>query len=152
MSIENDIMQKKFRSPLHKAYLNILFTGNWMLNKELEMFKAYGLSSQQYNVLRILKGQYPNAVKVGCIAERMLDRNSNTSRLIDKLYAKGYVHRVVCPKDRRAMDVTLTSEGMDILEQLEPILIELETETAKNITEEEATILSELLDKLRNSK
>lgn len=152
MSIENDIMQKKFRSPLHKVYLNILFTSNWILSKELEIFKTYGLSSQQYNVLRILKGQHPNAVKVGSIAERMLDRNSNTSRLIDKLYQKKYVDRVVCPKDRRAMDVTLTPAGLQVLEDLEPIIAERENTTAQYITEEEATLMSNLLDKLRNSQ
>src|SRR5690606_39086198 len=146
MSLENDIMQPKFRSSLQKAFLNIVFTSNWIMNRQLEFFKPYGLSPQQFNVLRILKGQHPQAVKINSIAERMLDRNSNTSRLVDKLLLKGYVERVVCPNDRRAVNVTITSEGIRVLEEVAPAIIRLEEESYQYISDEEAGEVSRLLD------
>lgn len=152
MSLEDDIMQRNFRSPIQKAYLNIIFTGNWIMSRQLEIFKPFGISSQQYNVLRILKGQYPTPVRINTISERMLDQNSNTSRLVDKLLAKGYVERFVCPEDRRAVDVTITNQGVKLLEQIAPEIVRFEEESYQLVTEEEAQLISSLLDKLRNSK
>lgn len=152
MSIEQDIMQKNFRSSLQKAYLNIIYTSNWIMNRQLEIFKPFGISSQQYNVLRILKGQYPEPVKVNTISGRMLDQNSNTSRLIDKLLAKGYVDRIVCPEDRRAVNITITLSGIDLLEKINPEILKFEEENKQFITDEEAQLISNLLDKIRNSK
>jgi DNA-binding MarR family transcriptional regulator len=85
MSIETDIKQKKFRSPYQRLALNLVYTTNWLEYKQLEFFKEHDISAQQYNVLRILRGQQSNPIKVSDITERMLDRNSNTSRLVDKL-------------------------------------------------------------------
>jgi len=152
MSLEDDIMQRNFRSPIQKAYLNIIFTGNWIMSRQLEIFKPFGISSQQYNVLRILKGQYPTPVRINTISERMLDQNSNTSRLVDKLLAKGYVERFVCPEDRRAVDVTITDQGVKLLEQIAPEIVRFEEESYQFVTAEESQLISSLLDKLRNSK
>lgn len=152
MALEDEIKQQNFRSPIQKAYLNILFTGNWIMSRQLEIFKPFGISPQQYNVLRILKGQHPSPVRINTITDRMLDQNSNTSRLVDKLVAKGFVDRFVCPEDRRAVDVTITDMGIQLLEQISPKIIKFEEEGCQLISEEEARQLSILLEKIRNSK
>src|SRR4051794_25304741 len=111
MSIETDIKQKKFRSPFQRLAINLVYTSNWLQYQQMELFREYDLTLQQYNVLRILRGQQSNAIKVSDIAERMLDKNSNTSRLVDKLLAKGLAERSSCPSDRRAVDVIITEHG-----------------------------------------
>jgi DNA-binding MarR family transcriptional regulator len=152
MSIETDIKQKKFRSAYQRLAINLTYTSNWLGYKQLELFKEHDITSQQYNVLRILRGQQSNAIKVSDIAERMLDKNSNTSRLIDKLLAKNLAERTSCPSDRRAVDVIITQEGLDLLSRIDPILEESENAMREAITEEEAELMSRLLDKMRKSE
>lgn len=152
MSLETDIKQKKFRNAYQKLTINLKYTSNWLGYRELELFKENDLTSQQYNVLRILKGQPCNAVKVSDIAERMLDKNSNASRLLDKLLAKNLVKRTSCPNDRRAVDVVITEEGLELLDKMEPALLAMENNMSSALTEEEAELLSNLLDKLRKSE
>ena len=152
MSIETDIKQKKFRSAYQRLFINLIYTSNWLEYKQMELFKEYDLTLQQYNVLRILRGQQPHAIKVSDIAERMVDKNSNTSRLIDKLLLKGLAERTSCPSDRRAVDVVITQSGLDILEKLDPFLEDFEIKMSENITSEEADQISLLLDKLRKSE
>ncbi len=151
MSIETDIKQKKFRSPYQKLGLNLVFTSNWIQYQQMEIFREFDVTSQQFNVLRILRGQHPNPIKVSDIAERMLDKNSNTSRLIDKLLLKKLVDRKSCPNDRRAVDVIITEEGLELLKKLDPEVEKWE-DNMVGITHEEADLISNLLDKLRNSK
>ncbi|MBE9464568.1 MarR family winged helix-turn-helix transcriptional regulator [Dyadobacter subterraneus] len=151
MSIETDIKQKRFRSPYQKLGLNLVFTSNWIQYQQMEIFREFDITSQQFNVLRILRGQHPNPIKVSDIAERMLDKNSNTSRLIDKLLLKKLVDRKSCPNDRRAVDVIITEEGLDLLKKLDPEVEKWE-DNMTGITPEEADQISLLLDKLRNSK
>nr|WP_295921503.1 MarR family transcriptional regulator [uncultured Dyadobacter sp.] len=151
MSIETDIKQKKFRSPYQRLALNLVYTTNWLESKQLEFFKEHDLTSQQYNVLRILRGQQSNAIKVSDITERMLDKNSNTSRLVDKLLAKNLAKRTSCPSDRRAVDVVITEEGLALLKVLDPIIEEWENRF-NIITPEEADQISALLDKLREAE
>ena len=150
MSIETDIKQKKFRSPYQRLGLNLVYTSNWIQYQQMEIFREHDITSQQFNVLRILRGQHPNPIKVSDIAERMLDKNSNTSRLIDKLLAKKLVDRKSCPNDRRAVDVIITATGLELLKGLDPE-IEASENTLARITPEEADLISLLLDKLRNS-
>jgi len=150
MSIETDIKQKKFRSPYQRLALNLVYTSNWIQYQQMEIFREHDITSQQFNVLRILRGQHPNPIKVSDIAERMLDKNSNTSRLIDKLLAKKLVDRKSCPNDRRAVDVVITETGLELLRSLDPE-IEASENTLARITPEEADLISLLLDKLRNS-
>lgn len=152
MSIETDIKQKKFRSAYQRLAINLTYTSNWLGYKQLELFKEHDITSQQYNVLRILRGQQSNAIKVSDIAERMLDKNSNTSRLIDKLLAKNLAERTSCPSDRRAVDVIITQDGLDLLSRIDPILEESENAMRATITEEEAELMSRLLDKMRESE
>jgi DNA-binding MarR family transcriptional regulator len=148
MSIETDIKQKKFRSPYQRLALNLIYTANWLEYKQLEFFKGHDITPQQYNVLRILRGQGSTPIKVGDITERMLDRNSNTSRLVDKLLAKNLAKRSSCANDRRAVDVLITEEGLQLLAELDPFVDQWE-DRFNIITPEEAEQISALLDKLR---
>jgi len=150
MSIEKDIQQANFKSPYSKAIINVIYTNNWLQSLQVEIFKPFDLTLQQYNVLRILRGQYPNPITVIAIIERMLDKMSNASRLVDKLLAKDLVIRKLCPHDRRAVDVVITQKGLDLLAEIDTIQSEWE-EKFHGLTESEALLLSELLDKMRKS-
>lgn len=151
MSIETDIKQKKFRSPYQKLALNLVYTTKWLEYKQLESFKEHDITPQQYNVLRILRGQQGNPIKVGDITERMLDKSSNTSRLVDKLLAKSLAKRTSCESDRRAVDVVITEEGLELLKVLDPFIEDWENRF-NIISEAEAEQISALLDKLRENE
>lgn len=150
MSIETDIKQTKFRNAHHRMALNLLYTTNWLSNSQACLLKSYDLTPQQYNVLRIVRGQHPNPVRVNDIIERMLDKMSNASRLVDKLLLKGLVKRTECSHDRRAVDVVITEAGLAILSDLDKMQESWENQL-KRLSEQEADLLSELLDKLRGS-
>ena len=151
MSIETDIKQKKFRSPYQRLVINLIFTSNWVIHKQMEIFKEYDLTPEQFNVLRILRGQHPNPIKVSDISERMLDKNSNTSRLIDKLLIKELVERTSCPSDRRAVDVVITDAGLELLKNIDPEIEKWENSLSA-ISFEEADAVNSLLDKIRESE
>jgi DNA-binding MarR family transcriptional regulator len=152
MSIEKDIKQQKpFKSSYQKLVVNIIYTSNWMNFEQQSLLKPFDLSSQQYNVLRILRGQYPNPITVNGIIERMLDKMSNASRLVDKLLLKGLVSRCDNADDRRACDIRITEKGSNVLLHIDKIQSEWD-EKMTNLTEEEAETLSKLLDKLRGSE
>ena len=151
MSIETDIKQKKFRSPFQKLALNLMYTTKWLEYKQLESFKEHDITPQQYNVLRILRGQQGNPIKVSDITERMLDKSSNTSRLVDKLLAKNLAKRTSCESDRRAVDVVITEEGLALLKVLDTFIEDWENRF-NIISEEEAEQISALLDKLRENE
>ncbi len=150
MSIESDIKQKSFRSSFQKLAINLIYTSNWLLYSQLEVFRRHDLTLQQYNVLRILRGQKSLPIRVSDIADRMLDKSSNTSRLVDKLLLKGYAERTLCPDDRRAVDVVITKKGLGILADIDPDMVEWEN-SLEILTAEEAEQMSNLLDKLRRS-
>jgi DNA-binding MarR family transcriptional regulator len=151
MSIEQDIQQKRFKDAYHKIVVNLMYTHSWLTDRQAQMLKPFGLTQAQYNVLRILRGQHPHPATVNLIIERMIDKMSNASRLVDKLVAKKLVERHVCPTDRRAVDVCITQKGLDLL-----LLIDEEVEKAqakfKVLSEQEANQLSDLLDKLRTAE
>lgn len=148
MSIETDIKQSNFKSPYMKAIVNIFYTNSWLQTVQMEIFKPFDLTIQQYNVLRILRGQYPNPITVIAIIERMMDKMSNASRLVDKLLLKGLTVRTECPNDRRAVDVKITQKGLDLLDELDVLQANWEC-SLQGISEEEALQLSDLLDKIR---
>jgi len=150
MSIEKDIKQPAFKSPYSKAIVNVIYTNNWLQSMQVEIFKPFDLSLQQYNVLGILRGQYPNPITVIAIIERMLDKMSNASRLVDKLLVKELVIRRLCPRDRRAVDVIITEKGMKLLEEIDRLQHTWE-EKLHGLTESEVLQLSDLLDKMRQS-
>ena len=150
MSIEQDIKQTNFKSPYSKAIINIIYTNNWLQSLQVDIFKSFDLTLQQYNVLRILRGQYPNPITVIAIIERMLDKMSNASRLVDKLLAKDLVIRRLCPNDRRAVDVIITEKGLNLLTEIDALQHTWEKKL-HGLSETEALQLSDLLDKMRQS-
>ena len=115
-----------FRNEYHKGCVNLIFTGRWIFNLHNEAFKDFGLTVQQYNILRILKGQYPKSATVKLIRERMLDKMSDASRIVEVLSKKGLIKRTLNPKDRRKVDVIITKKGMDLLEKTNEINNELD--------------------------
>ena len=148
MRIEDEIKQKKFKSEYQKMYINLVYTANRMNTQQMRMFKEFGLSVQQYNILRILRGQVSTAVNLGLIQDRMLDKNSNASRLIEKLKIKKLVERKESKIDRRQVDIMITEKGLDLLKKMDGKVEEAEL-IDSNLTKQEAETLSDLLDKLR---
>jgi DNA-binding MarR family transcriptional regulator len=146
--IEEEIQQKKFKSPQQKAVINLIYTANWLNGKLQDRLKEFGITGQQFNILRILKGQYPKNISATEIKTRMLDRNSDVSRLLDRLAIKNLIVKQTCPLDKRAFDVSITKEGLEVLKSIDKI------EKNQNnkllfLSDEEARILSDLLDKCR---
>ena len=132
-----------------KVLLNILYTQNVTGEKFNEVLKSHDLSPEQFNVLRILRGQKCKPVNMGVIQERMVAKTSNTTRLVDKLLLKGLVTRGVCEENRRKMEVMITETGLDILKILDPIVDQHEQRFAANLTSEELEQLNNLLEKYR---
>ena len=148
MKLEDEIKQVRFESVYHKLVLNLMYTGNWINAHSARWLKTYGLSNQQYNILRILRGQHPNPATVQLIKERMLDKMSNVSRLVEKLRLKGLVERHTCPTDRRAVDVLITQEGLALLAEIDDAYPGV-LEELKILDEDDADWLNALLDRLR---
>ncbi len=148
MKLEDEIGQKKFNSEQHKLMVNLIYSTNWMNAKYAGYFSNSDITIQQYNVLRILRGQYPKPCNIKLIKERMLDRMSDASRIVDKLLKKKLLVRKECPNDRRNVDILITEKGLKILSELDYI-----DNTCKDIfdtlTDKEIKTLNELLDKLR---
>ncbi len=128
-----------------KALLNILYTANWISNCQNEFFKSYGISPQQYNILRILNGAY-EPLNVQVIKDRMIERAPNATRLMDKLCAKNYIKRLPSEHDRRVVKITITKQGKELLQSIPD---NFNKDLLKNLNEEEAGQLSNLLDKMR---
>lgn len=148
MGISEDLKQSTFTSETAKSVVNIIFTGNWMMQQMSDLLKPFGLTPQQYNVLRILRGQQNNPITVLGITERMLDKMSNASRLVDKLLEKKLVLRRECPQDRRAVDVIILPAGLTLLEEIDQIQQEWEKNFHK-INQAKMDTLNELLDEFR---
>jgi len=149
MKIEEAIKTRKFTTSREKALVNILYTYGWLFNKEKDSFKPFGITPQQYNVLRILKGQYPKSISTCDIKERMLDKNSDASRLVDRMFTNGLVERTVSEFDKRKVDIKISERGIDLLQRVIENRLMLEN-TASALSEEDAETLSLLLDKLRS--
>jgi len=149
MKIEEEI-QSKFRNEKHKALVNLQFTQLAIANKLGEVFKKHNISLQQFNVLRILRGQYPNSASIGLIKERMLDKNSDVSRIIDRLKRKKLVARRECKLDRRQKDVTISEGGLKLLETLDSDVVNME-KVIESISEENAIKLNSILDEIRKN-
>ena len=148
MEIEKEIKQNKFKDEIHKLMINQLFTGKWITNLIAKQLKPFGLTNQQYNVLRILRGQGNNYISVNAISDRMIDKMSNVSRLIDKLVDKNLVQRKVNKDDRRQADIIINQKGLDLIRAIEEAEGDLKS-NFKSLSEEEAKQLNSLLDKLR---
>ncbi len=149
MTIEEEIKQPRFESEYQKLVINLHYTANWLGALHSKIFRSYKISAQQFNVLRILKGQIPNPSNLILIRERMLDKESNASRLIDKLENSGFIKRVQCPDDRRKVEITITDIGQELLNLINPEVDKIESKMT-GLNEKEAKTLNHLLDKLRN--
>lgn len=147
MGITKDIHQTKFRNEKNQAMVNLLFTNNWMMGKIKNFVNQEGITPQQYNILRILRGA-DMPLSTLHIRERMLDKMSDTSRVVERLLAKGFVVKKISEKDKRKVDVVISDKGRKVLEKLDARNNELDG-IFKNLTKEEALHLSQLLDKLR---
>ncbi len=148
LKLEDEIKQKKFKSPYHRMMVNVMFTGNFLHKRIMCRLRPYGVSPQQHNVLSILRGQHPEPCSLGDIQERMLDRMSNASRLIDKLLEKKLVSRGQCEANRRKVDLTITDAGLALLKQIDDQMVDME-QWFPGLNPEEATTLGMLLDKAR---
>ena len=148
MKIEDEIKQTKFSSEFQKAVLNIAVTSSWIDANFSKKLKPHGISSQQYNVLRILRGQGGDAISVNNIMSRMIDKMSNASRLVEKLRQKELIERVICEHDRRQVDVRITKTGLKLLGVVDSDMESFDQIKSK-ITEKEAKLLSEILEKMR---
>lgn len=151
MRIEKAIKQNKFTSEYQKLTVNIAYTNSYITQILSRYLKPYDLTMQQFNVLRIVRGSKPNPVSINAIGERMIDKMSNASRLVDKLHNKELVIREKCERDKRQVDVSLTEKGSEVLSSLDQELSEFD----KNfhvLNIEEAIMLNRLLDKLRTDE
>ena len=140
---------KPFRNNYHKTAINLIFTGRWIFNLHNELFKSYGLTAQQFNTLRILNGQYPKSATVKLIRERMLDKMSDASRIVENLRKKGLVTREINSGNRREVKVFISKEGIDILNSIEKNESETKDRFLSNLNSRETEQLNFLLDKLR---
>lgn len=148
MVIEDEIKQLKFRNEYHKLLINIVYTGHWVGEKTAALIQPFNISLQQYNVLRILRGQYPKPATIRLIRERMLDKMSDASRLIERLRQKGYVQREICHNNRRAVDVVITESGLDLLTRLDDKIASLE-QLLHFLPIDKIKEINTLLDKIR---
>jgi len=149
MKIEEAIQVKSFINEHHKLFVNLQFTNSWLQEILAKWLKPYGLTVQQFNVLRILRGQHPKPATVNLIIERMVDKSSNASRLVEKLRIKELIERQVNSVDRRQVDIVITSKGLCLLNELDETFEKVENKF-KHLNENEAKTLNKLLDKFRN--
>lgn len=148
-----DVLKSDVTLPLAKrTSLNFLITNKMLSENYLDFFKQYDISGQQFNVLRILRGQKGKPANLATIQERMIHKNSNTTRLIDKLLLKGLVERTICPANRRKVEIIITKSGLNLLDEIDPELNKLEEKQLQTLTIEEAETLNTLLEKLRGSQ
>jgi DNA-binding MarR family transcriptional regulator len=147
MSLEKDINQSKFNTEHQKVMVNIIYTANWM-NEQLKSFFDKGdITQQQFNILRILRGA-GEPISTLQIRQRMLDKMSDTSRIVDRLIIKGLVKKTLCPTDKRLVDISITAKGKKTLEKLDSLQIEMDTISFK-LTDADAKTMNKLLDKMR---
>ena len=152
MLIERQLEYQSNLDPFRKVLLNIMFTGNWGNEKATDFFKQYDLTSPQFNILRILRGQKGKAINLQDVQERMISKMSNTTRLIEKLRLKKFVTRVQCEENRRKIEIRITKDGLKLLDKIDKTISEHEEKMTENLTKEEAITLNELLNKLRTNK
>ena len=148
-TIEDAIQQSTFKTAAHRAQVNIIFTAAWLNQLTGQALKPYGLSLQQFNILRILRGRAGKPATVKLLAERMIDKMSNASRLVDKLKEKGFLERRECPTDRRRVDILISDAGLDMIDRASKAIDTSRTMVFSQLTDEDAVVLSRLLDKLR---
>lgn len=151
MRIEDEIKQSHFQDEHQKAMINLLYTAGWLQLRQACAFKRFALTSPQFNILRILRGQHPQPATVALLIDRMLDKTSNASRIVDRLEEKKLVTRTVCPSNRRAVDIRITPAGLTLLDQIEESGV-MQAAAHASLSESEAKQLNDLLDKMRDTE
>ena len=149
MGIEKDIQQTNFRNEFQKMSINIIYTANWLNEKMGQILATEDITQQQYNILRILRGS-ECPLSTLKIRERMLDKMSDTSRIVDRLIVKGLVEKTACIKDKRLVDITISKKGLQLLEKLDSLNEHIDS-ILKGVSEKEAQALNQILDKLREN-
>jgi DNA-binding MarR family transcriptional regulator len=148
MSLEQEIHQKSFENYYHRAIINIIYTNNWLMDRQMEILKPFDITLPQFNVLRILRGQYPSPATIKLVKERMLDKMSDASRIVEKLRIKNLVKRETGKEDRRNVDVCITENGLELLSTIDRHMPEIYN-VMSNLDNKEIAALNGLLDKLR---
>ena len=149
MGIEKDIQQTNFRNEFQKMGINIIYTANWLNEKMGQILATEDITQQQYNILRILRGS-DAPLSTLKIRERMLDKMSDTSRIVDRLIVKGLVEKTACIKDKRLVDITVSKKGLQLLEKLDALNDHIDS-VLKGVREKEANTMNQILDKLREN-
>jgi DNA-binding MarR family transcriptional regulator len=147
MGIEKDIQQTNFRNEFQKMSINIIYTANWLNEKMGQILATEDITQQQFNILRILRGS-ECPLSTLKIRERMLDKMSDTSRIVDRLIVKGLVEKTACLKDKRLVDITISKKGLQLLEKLDSLNDHIDA-VLKGVSEKEAQAMNQILDKLR---
>ena len=143
-----EAIRSQFRNDQHKALLNIYFTNSLLQSHYKDLMRPFDLTPQQFNVLRILKGQYPESVRIGLVKERMIDRNSDMTRLVQRLNQKGLIERITYPTDKRQFNLKITEKGIAVLEKLSEVVALFE-DSLKGLSAEELEQLNLLIEKFR---
>ncbi|AXT20829.1 MarR family transcriptional regulator [Flavobacteriaceae bacterium AU392] len=151
MSIEDDLKTNKTLPLTTKTVVNLMYTSGFVFNSLTKALKPHDVTTQQFNVLRILRGQKGKGVTLATIQERMVNKMSNTTRLIDKLKQKQYVTRVLDKDNRRKVSISITKEGLSFLSSIEELIDNTEKEVTKNLTSQELIILNDFLEKIRQN-
>ena len=149
MGIEKDIQQTNFRNEFQKMSINIIYTANWLNEKMGQILATEDITQQQYNILRILRGS-ECPLSTLKIRERMLDKMSDNSRIVDRLIVKGLVEKTACIKDKRLVDITISKKGLQLLEKLDSLNEHIDS-ILKGVSEKEAQAMNQILDKLREN-
>lgn len=149
MNINEELKQSVFKSEHHKAMINIFFTNNYLIDRTAGFYKKFDITRQQYNVLRILRGKHPAPATINIIRERMLDKMSDASRIVERLRLKGLVERIQSESDRRAVSVSISESGLALLSETDPHIQEF-PKLLQNLSEDEVVELNKLLDKIRS--
>jgi len=150
-SLEEEIMVKSFSSLEIKTELNVIFTSSFICGRSTRFFRNYGISMQQYNVLRILRGSNPNAMNLNDITSRMLDKMSNATRLVEKLRIKGLTSREINPSNRREVLINITEKGLVLLSKIDEEISHVMNRRYEMLTQEEMHTMNHILDKIRNA-
>jgi DNA-binding MarR family transcriptional regulator len=148
MKLEDEIKQQKFKSPHQKATINLIYSSAFLINLLNQKAKSFHLTRQQYNVLRILRGQHPKAASINLIKDRMLDKMSDASRIVERLRVKGLIDREISKSDKRAVDISITEKGIELLRAMEPS-IDMVDALFKDFSPKELELFNALLDRMR---
>lgn len=149
-TLEDHLITKPIKDPYSRLFLNVMFTGVWLQQAVGQVLKPFDITEPQYNVLRILRGQQGASMNLYEIQNRMIQKMSNVSRLIDKLVAKKLVTRKESKENRRRVDITITQKGLDLLDELEPHILPIFKKISSNLTKEQAKQMGDWLDIMRN--